>query len=99
MPALLAHLVPLAPVEGVFTYAVPDALADAVAVGSRVVVPFGRREITGVVVETSIGEAGDAKAIADVLDRRPALPPDLLALTQWTAAYYLCPWGDALKAA
>lgn len=57
MPDLLAHVVPLAPVEGVFTYVVPDALAEAVAVGARVVVPFGRREITGGVVQLASGDA------------------------------------------
>ncbi len=92
-----AEVVPLAPVEGAYTYAVPDGMP--VAVGARVVVPFGRREMTGVVVAVSDGDAPDgAREIADRLDG-PPLPADLLALTRWTADYYLCAWGEALRAA
>ncbi|MEL6615838.1 MAG: primosomal protein N', partial [Bacteroidota bacterium] len=95
----LAQVVPLAPVEGPFTYAVPDALAPEAVVGARVLVPFGRRQLTGVVVATGEGEAPKAKHLADVLDARPALTPELLALTRWVSTYYLCTWGEAIKAA
>ncbi|HEY3876201.1 MAG TPA: hypothetical protein VGM92_12050, partial [Candidatus Kapabacteria bacterium] len=33
------------------TYAIPEALADRTKVGSRVLVPLGKREKTGVIVE------------------------------------------------
>jgi len=96
-PPRSVGVVPLAPVEGVFTYAVPDGMD--VAAGARVVVPFGRREVTGVVVEVHADDApDDAREVADVLDG-PRLPADLLALTRWTADYYLCSWGEALRAA
>ncbi|MDX1419266.1 MAG: primosomal protein N' [Rubricoccaceae bacterium] len=98
MPAL-AHVVPLTPVDGLFTYRVPPELEAEAVPGSRVVVPFGRRTLTGVVAERGAGEAEGLKAVADVLDDRPALPPDLLALTRWIADYYRCSWGEVLKAA
>ncbi|WP_420456289.1 replication restart helicase PriA [Rubrivirga sp.] len=98
MPAL-AHVVPLAPVDGVYTYRVPEAMAAEAVPGARVLVPFGRRQITGVVAERVEGSADGLKPLHDVLDARPALTPDLLALTRWVADYYLCAWGEAVKAA
>ena len=95
----LAHVVPLSPVDGVYTYTVPDELAAEARAGARVVVPFGRRTLTGVVVETAEGDSSGLKTILDVLDARPALTPELLGLTRWVAGYYLCSWGEAIKAA
>lgn len=102
--AALAHVVPLAAVEGVYTYRVPDDLAPEAVPGARVLVPFGRRQITGVVAERVEGSPETAsgqklKPLYDVLDARPALTPELLALTRWIADYYLCAWGEAIKAA
>ena len=104
MPAV-AHVVPLTSVEGVFTYRVPDDLEAEAVPGARVLVPFGRRQITGVVAERAEEDAdgpADArrlKPLHDVLDGRPALTPELLALTRWVADYYLCAWGEAARAA
>lgn len=98
MPAL-AHVVPLTSVDGVYTYRVPDEMADEAVPGARVLVPFGRRQLTGVVAERAEGDTDGLKPIHDVLDGRPALTPELLALTRWTAEYYLCAWGEAVKAA
>ena len=93
-------VVPLAPVEGVFTYRVPAALAAEAGVGARVLIPFGRRTVTGVVVEADAVPTETAREIADVLDPAWAgLTPELLALTRWVAGYTLCPWGEAIRAA
>ncbi len=90
------------PVDQTYTYSVPEAMRTGLEVGSRVVVPFGRRVLTGVVVEP--GKAADAdgfeaKPIDDVLDDGSAATPDLLRLTRWMAGYYVCSWGEALRAA
>ncbi len=97
--AALAHVVPLTSVDGVYTYRVPDEMAAEAVPGARVLVPFGRRQLTGVVAERVEGSPDGLKPLHDVLDARPALPPDLLALTRWVATYYLCAWGEAIKAA
>ena len=103
-PQRFAQVVPLAPVDGAYTYRVPAEMdAEAVA-GARVVVPFGRRTITGVVVDRFDDDPDPAteaklKPLYDVLDARPAVPADLLALTEWVAEYTVCAWGEALKAA
>ena len=98
MPAL-AHVVPLTAVDGTYTYRVPDEMADEAVPGARVLVSFGRRQLTGVVAERVEGSAEGLKPLTDVLDARPALTPELLALTRWVARYYLCAWGEAVKAA
>ncbi|HYE97232.1 MAG TPA: primosomal protein N' [Rubricoccaceae bacterium] len=99
MPERLAHVVPLAPVEGPFTYRVPPPLDAEAAEGARVVVPFGRRTLTGVVVGRSEGEGKDLKPILDTLDARPAFPPELLRLTRWISDYYCCAWREVLRCA
>src|SRR5262249_29007084 len=41
----------------------------------------------------------DLKELVEILDETPLLTPALLQLTHWIAEYYLCPWGQVLKAA
>ena len=98
----LAQVVPLTPVEGVYTYRVPDELAEEAVPGARVLVSFGRRALTGVIVKRADGEPSPArslKPLLDVLDARPALTPELIGLTRWVADYTLCTWGETIKAA
>ncbi len=97
--AICAEVV-LPGVEGSFSYRVPASLAAAVVPGARVLVPFGRRRLSGVLVEVTVGENARAtREIEHVLDQIPAFTPALLKFTRWVADYYLCPWGDVLKAA
>ena len=88
------------PVAGTFTYSVPEEFGARVLVGTRVLVPFGRRKLTGFVVGRS-DEAGveGVKDIIDVLDVDPVLDEWTLELTKWIADYYLAPWGEVLRAA
>ncbi|WP_022836440.1 replication restart helicase PriA [Salisaeta longa] len=99
---MTVNVAPLLPLQGTFTYGVPDALTADARVGCRVVVPFRSRTITGVIVGE--GPAPDTldfavKPIADVLDDTPAVSEELLRLTRWMARYYVCSWGVVLKAA
>lgn len=66
----------------------------------RVFAPFGRRRLTGTIVEIH-AEPGEkaTREIEHVLDDRPAFPENMLKFTRWIADYYLCAWGDVLKAA
>ncbi len=91
------------PVDATFDYAVPPALAEAVAVGCRVRVPFERRQLTGVIVALDSRPAPEAadrlRPLAQVLDATPALSPSLLGILRDEAAAVLCPVGLALHAA
>ena len=51
------------PVDTLFSYAVPPALAAGARPGVRVLVPFGARRMAGLVVASGAGE--DARQLAD----------------------------------
>jgi primosomal protein N' (replication factor Y) (superfamily II helicase) len=88
------------PLRNTFTYAIPNALADAEIIGSRVVVPFRNRAMAGIAVKCSANAlAGkDTKEITEVVDAIPALTPELLALGEWISRYYVAPIGETLRA-
>lgn len=89
------------PLEGVFTYSVPDGMTAAVIPGMRVVVPFGRsKKYIGVVLRTH-GEkpSFDVKDILSLPDSHPIVTGLQLRLWQWIADYYMSPLGDVFKAA
>jgi Primosomal protein N'' (replication factor Y) - superfamily II helicase len=89
------------PLDQAYTYRVPEALAGAAQAGARVLVPFRNRRLTGIIVgEGPAAETldFDVKAVLDVLDDVPVCTEGLLDLTKWIADYYVCPWGEALKA-
>lgn len=89
------------PLEGVFTYSVPDGMTAAVMRGMRVVVPFGRsKKYIGVVLRTH-GEkpSFDVKDILSLPDPHPIVTGLQLRLWQWIADYYMSPLGDVFKAA
>lgn len=89
------------PLEGVFTYSVPDGMTAAMMPGMRVVVPFGRsKKYIGVVLRTH-GEkpSFDVKDILSLPDPHPIVTGLQLRLWQWIADYYMSPLGDVFKAA
>ncbi len=98
-PRWAAVAVPL-PLPGPLTYEVPRALRPLVVVGVRVKVRVGNRRLSGLVVElpATAPEGMKLKAIEDLLDEAPLVPPDLLGLARFAAAYYLAPLGEVVKA-
>ena len=72
--------------DRVFEYHIPRELTD-VAVGSRVVVPFGRRKVQGFVVGISetTSYTGKLKDLLVVIDELPPLTPELIALSKTLA--------------
>ena len=87
-------------------YRLPASLRDLAQPGARIVVPLGRKLVTGYIValldnlraDTSLQES-DIKEATEVLDAVPLVTPELLELTQWVSEYYLAPWGEVIKAA
>lgn len=87
------------PIDRAFEYATLHGREErSIEIGSRVVVPFGARSLTGIVVGRGKSER-ELKSIIEILDDRPALTPELLKLTRWIADYYQTSWGMAVKAA
>lgn len=97
--AVLAEVILPLPLEHTYTYAVPDALEGQSRPGCRVLVSFGSRRMTGYIAEARDGDVEGLKSIEDVLDEEPSLTPELLRLTKWIADYYVCGWGEVVKAA
>ena len=97
-----ASVVVTAPIgpRGELTYRIPDAYRINLKPGMLVLVPFGRRKMTGIVSGVSSSqnavEEKNLKYILDVLDEKPVFSKDMMELWQWTAAYYLTTLGEML---
>ena len=89
------------PVDKTYLYMIPEALKDKIGKGYRVLVPFGRRKVTGYVMgfRKEPGDIAKLKNIEKVLDTMPMLTPTVLSLAQWSAEYYMAPPGEMLKTA
>ncbi len=62
------------------------------------IVPFGARKLTGVVVESHDRRPSvDARAVLRLVDEEPALSPELLELGLWISEYYCAPPGETLR--
>jgi len=91
--------VPL-PIDNTFHYSIPPAFQNSVKRGSRTIVPFQRRLITGYVVNLlDRADVEHPKDIADVPDMLPTFDERMLELTRWIGEYYFCSWGEALACA
>ena len=107
----LAEIAVSLPVTGTFTYRIPPRIEGLVQFGVRVLVPFGRRRVTGYVVDLFGQGPGkerppshgafprELKEILDVLDDEPIFDRPMLDLYRWIAEYYFSPLGEVLKSA
>jgi primosomal protein N' (replication factor Y) (superfamily II helicase) len=88
------------PLRTSFTYAVPETMKGQAQAGSRVLVPFRKKSMVGVVVEMTecAPEGTQVRDLTKVLDLIPALTPKLIELGKWIAAYYLAPIGEVFRA-
>ena len=96
------------PLEGTFTYAVPETLVQKVVPGVRLLVPFGKTKTyigvcnavpTDQPNQNNTDGVVEYKSILSVLDNTPILLPQQLQLWHWIADYYMSPLGDVYKAA
>ncbi|MDY6438910.1 MAG: primosomal protein N' [Prevotella sp.] len=108
LPRYVNVILPL-PLEGEFTYSVPDDLQAQVAVGVRVVVPLGKSK-TYVALVTAVldsmpepllasGQADKVRPLHQVADDAPVVLDSQLELWRWIADYYMSPIGEVMKAA
>lgn len=96
---LVSVAVPV-PALDLLTYRIPETHPTPVP-GARVVVPLGRRTLTGVVTGEAAPPQGtfELRDVLAVLDDAPFLPPDVMQLTEWVGDYYLAGPGATLSAA
>jgi primosomal protein N' (replication factor Y) (superfamily II helicase) len=88
------------PLRTTFTYAIPESLRGQVQPGTRVLVPFRKKSIVGLIVERTDSAPDDTKIreVHKSIDPIPALTPKLIELGQWIASYYLAPIGEVFRA-
>lgn len=80
-----------------FSYAVSPSLQKEVAIGKRVLIPFGKRKVTGYVIDISDSTSReDIKDICEVVDFEPLFNESDLKFYQWVSQYYIYPIGKAL---
>ncbi|MGH9327925.1 MAG: replication restart helicase PriA [Terriglobia bacterium] len=88
----------MAGIRAPLTYRVPEPLE--VWPGQRVLVPLGARKAPGIAIESvaSMEPGINPRDILRVLDPKPLLSSELLALGLWIAEYYLAPVGETFRA-
>ena len=88
------------PLEGLFTYSLPDVFQGRVVFGMRVLVPLGKsKKYTGLVVKIHDEKpAFKVRDIVSVPDQEPMILPKQYDFWQWISEYYMSPIGDVYKA-
>jgi len=90
------------PLEGCFTYLIPEEYSGKIMAGMRVVVQFGAKKFYSAVVRRihpNKPETHLPKLIESLLDEHPILSESCFLLWEWIAVYYHCSLGEILKAA
>ena len=87
------------PGGGIYSYTTPETLLDKAKVGVRVAAPFGKRVLTGFVIEISNAKPEGIllKEILEILDDEPVFSPADLQFYKWLSEYYLSSLGETLK--
>ncbi|HSI89258.1 MAG TPA: hypothetical protein VK918_09390, partial [Pyrinomonadaceae bacterium] len=93
------------PLRRTFTYRIPLKLAGNIPIGARVIVPFGKRMLTGYAVsfadeppDTNDLDPESIKDVAVVVDPDPLITHEVMDLSAWVADYYAGSLGEVLKA-
>src|ERR1035437_8163010 len=84
-------------VPNLYTYRVPYNWNDAIAIGKRVVVQFGRDKLYSALVRNihqSPPKQYEAKYIDSILDEHPIVNLKQFQLWAWMSQYYMCNIGD-----
>lgn len=98
MTLRLADVALPVPLVQLFTYSIPEHLSSVVACGSAVIVPFGRKVLTGVVIAFPTERPSvPIKPISDVVDMLPLIAPEDLKLASWISEYYHAPLGETVR--
>lgn len=89
------------PLEGLFTYGLPEQWVGRVSMGVRVLVPLGKsKHYIAMAVKVHQTEPEMKwKQIEQVLDEQPVIREQQMKLWQWISEYYMSPIGDVFKAA
>jgi primosomal protein N' (replication factor Y) len=87
-------------VRKTFAYSVPRKFRDRIAAGMRVLVPFGRKTLTGYIVGTlKAAQVSGIKLrpIHELLESKPSITPSLVKTALWVAEHYFAPPGEVFR--
>ena len=94
-----ARIVIPSPIKDPLVYSVPHGLVDQLKPGMRVLVPLGKRKVTGIALglldET---ELSNVRSIVTIQDEKPIIGTDLICLCEWLSRYYLASLGEVFEA-
>ena len=97
---LFAEVALALPITKHLHYRVPEHLQANVEIGKRVLIPLGKRRVTGYVLELlSRPDIPEPRDIIDVLDDQPLFTSHHLSFYRWISAYYFYPLGGVIKTA
>ncbi len=85
-----------------YTYRVPFAFSEHIAIGKRVIVQFGKSRIyTGIInaISDQPPSLYEAKYVIDILDDEPIIHERQFQLWNWVASYYMCTPGEVMNSA
>ena len=91
-------------VRQTFTYHLPGDMVHRAQVGCRVIVPLGKKLLTGFIVALHRDQRGvvteyEVKDVEELVDESPIISHEILELTRWMSDYYYAPWGECLRTA
>lgn len=101
MPDTIVRVAIPSPLSRIFDYRLPSDFA-APACGMRVIVPFGRKLLVGVVLgcsESSEIPSNKLRDLVSVLDETPILEEKIVRLLKWASQYYVYPVGEVFSTA
>ena len=84
-----------------FAYSVPKSFREKIAPGMRILVPFGRKVVTGYVIGSLTHEQVGAirlKAVQDLLEPKASITPALVETALWVSRHYFAPPGEVFRA-
>jgi len=88
------------PIHQLFTYMVPEEMLLYALPGKRVLVPFGKRRVTGYILRRCEKKHLETiKPIMDILDEAPLFHESMIPFFQWISDYYMYPLGEVIKCA
>ncbi|MFA8434523.1 MAG: primosomal protein N' [Marinifilaceae bacterium] len=99
---LYADVILPIPLAQLFTYNIPSELNGEVAIGKRVVVPFGSKKLyTAIVKDIHENAPADyeTKPVLSILDSFPIIDRIQFQFWEWISQYYQCTIGEVYKAA
>ena len=98
--ARVAVDVPLAHLDRLFDYRIPEALEEAAVVGARVQVRFSGQQQRGWIVELAdASEHADLAALGKVISSEPIVTPAVYAMIRAVADHYAGTWPDVARLA